>query len=541
MKLKLLFVSVIILAFILRVYNLGKTPSTLYGDEQAFAWNAFNILKLGQDEYGTPYPLQFRSFGDYKAPIPVYLLVPFIKLFGLNSFAIRLPIAIASTLTVIVSYYLACLFLNKKASLVAILLMAISPWHIHLSRGFFEAALSLLFYVTAIYFFLKSQDKTRHIFISVLFFVLTIYSYFSPRILLPVILPFLFLYIFRFQKDKKINLNIKYYLTGLILLLILCLPLLHFTFFGKGLSRFNNLTASNQKMIIESVNNERFGSNLSPWWREKMHNKVTSWVRIIKNNYLENLSLNFWYISGDSSLRYFLGNTGMFHLFELPFLILGLYFLHKEKRAAFIFFLGWIMLAPVPTSLVGRPFAVRSLAMLPAPFIFVAYGIYKVTTLLNNQYKKWITLFTLTFICIFTLDFYLIRYYLEYPKYAATWWGWENKTVLDYAKKNEDKYDYIFISDFYSGSLLAYSVYNSLDPIEYRYAISNPVSLADGRSFFRVGKYYFGSLDIDEKRKQINLIPPRSLYFARPEEANSGETINAPDDDRIIFKIYRTD
>ena len=43
---------------------------------------AYSILKTGRDEYGSPFPLLFRSFDDYKAPIPVYLLVPVFKFFG---------------------------------------------------------------------------------------------------------------------------------------------------------------------------------------------------------------------------------------------------------------------------------------------------------------------------------------------------------------------------------------------------------------------------------------------------------------------------
>src|SRR3989344_8233914 len=95
-KYKLLLILTLVLAFLLRFWKIGEFPKTLYGDEQAFAWNAFNILKTGTDEYGTPYPLQFRSFNDYKAPIPVYLLVPVFKFFGMNSWSIRLPVSVAS-------------------------------------------------------------------------------------------------------------------------------------------------------------------------------------------------------------------------------------------------------------------------------------------------------------------------------------------------------------------------------------------------------------------------------------------------------------
>ena len=89
MSKKLLLLLILLLSLFLRFYRLGEFPATLYGDEQAFAWNAYNILKTGKDEYGIPHPLQFRSFNDYKAPIPVYLLVPFIKYITFKSLSLR--------------------------------------------------------------------------------------------------------------------------------------------------------------------------------------------------------------------------------------------------------------------------------------------------------------------------------------------------------------------------------------------------------------------------------------------------------------------
>lgn len=562
MKTKILLFGIILLSFLLRTWKIDQFPSTLYGDEQAFAWNAYNILKLGQDEYGNPYPLQFKSFDDYKAPIPVYLLVPFIKLLDLTPFAIRLPISIASTLTVIIAYLLARLFFNKKISLIIVFLMAISSWHMHLSRGFFEATLALLWFTLGIYFFLKSKNNIKFVVLSILFFGLSLYSYFVPRILVPVFLLFLTWHIARFTQflhpggvvKRHPWGGFKAFLLSFVFLILLSLPLIKLTIFDQGFSRFNKLTESNTRVVVEAVNKERFASNLPQNWKVIFHNKAIVWLRLIKNNFLEHISPNFWYVYGDNSLRYFTGNMGMFHLIEFPFLIAGLYYLWRDKRSTALFFLGWILLAALPASLVGRPFAVRSLSMLPAPFIFVGYGLYKFLRLVSGSstpgesfratpgmsLRQYLFSSIIAFIFVVSLGSLLVRYYLEYPVYAATWWGWENKAALDYAKVQESQYDKIFISDFYTGATLAYAVYNQYNPFEYRKALGNPVVLADGRTLTKLGKYYFGSLDIDKKRLEQNIIPPKSLYIARPEEADSDQTINAPDDGRVIFKIYKT-
>src|SRR3989344_3260378 len=102
----ILLLSIILLAAALRLINLSANPPAAYGDEISFAWNAWNILRTGADEHGTPYPLQFKAFGDYKSPLPVYLLVPVFEVFGMNTASLRVPVAIVGTLTVLATYLL---------------------------------------------------------------------------------------------------------------------------------------------------------------------------------------------------------------------------------------------------------------------------------------------------------------------------------------------------------------------------------------------------------------------------------------------------
>jgi len=565
MKQKLLFIFVIILTLSLRLFKVGDVPATLYGDEQAFAYNAYSIMLSGKDEYGTPFPLEFRSFDDYKAPIPVYGLVPFIRILGLNAFAIRLPVVIASVLTVFVTYFLVRRFLAPKVALISAFFLAISPWYIHLSRGYFEATIALFWFIVGIYFFIRNGKLISKL-ISMLFFAMAIYSYFTPRILIPIFIVFLIFYEAilskSFQNAKSVLLK---NVVPILLLIVLAFPLTYSSFFGKGLTRFQKLSESMYSNVVHTVNRERATSNLPLSINTLLHNKLTVRLRMIKDNYLEHLSLNFWYIFGDNSLRYFTGNMGMFYLVELPFFIVGLWSMWKRHKQAALFFVSWILLAPIPAALVGRSFAVRSLAMLPAPFIFVAYGMKNLVDYINRRFLNSSTsgespsqslragiqppprcLYRLGFLggisLIFSasLLFHQIKYYFEYPVYAATWWGWENKAAIDYSKERENQYDYIFLSDFYTGMPLTFAVYNQIDPLVYRQAVYNPITLADDRHLIQLGKYFIGSLDIDSSRLESGIIPSRSLYIGRPEEAPSDETIRSPDDGRTLFRIYKT-
>jgi hypothetical protein len=238
---------------------------------------------------------------------------------------------------------------------------------------------------------------------------------------------------------------------------------------------------------------------------------------------------------------------GQFHLVELPFLLLGFIYLWRWKKV-FWLMLGWLLITPIPAAVAGRPFAVRSLAMLPVPFYIVSFGLVswwrKMSAPPYKQYKSFSKNLVKILIVVgfgTSIGYYLVRYHLEYPTYAATWWGWENKAAIDLAIKEEKKYEQVFISNFYTGAELALAYYTNFDPLMYLTAKSNPVTLSDGREFIKLGKFYIGSLDLDRQRLAQGIIPPRTLYIGRPEEAQSQEVIRAPSDGRELFYIFRTD
>jgi len=191
---------IIILAAVLRFYNLAGNPPSLNWDEASIGYNAYSILKTGKDEFGEKFPLLFRSFGDFKPPVYFYLAVPSIAIFGLNEFAVRFPSALFGTLTVLVTYLLVKRIFgsheltriktrintNNLALLVS-LLLAISPWHLQFSRGAFEANIALFFTVTGAWLFFKGRKSPYFFILSVLAFVLAFYSYHAARVFVPLL------------------------------------------------------------------------------------------------------------------------------------------------------------------------------------------------------------------------------------------------------------------------------------------------------------------------------------------------------------------
>jgi 4-amino-4-deoxy-L-arabinose transferase-like glycosyltransferase len=74
-----------------------------------------------------------------------------VKIFGLNEFATRFPSAFFGVLTVLMTYFLVKKIFdnsgNKESyALLTSFFLAISPWHIMLSRAAFEANVASFFH-----------------------------------------------------------------------------------------------------------------------------------------------------------------------------------------------------------------------------------------------------------------------------------------------------------------------------------------------------------------------------------------------------------
>ena len=166
---KIALALLIFFALFLRTYHISQVPPALSWDEVSIGYNAYSILKTGRDEHGKFLPIDtFVAYGDYKPPLAIYLTVPSIALFGLSEFGVRFPSAFFGTLTVLMTYFLVKEFfrrtknqepITRNLPTIASLLLAISPWHINLSRAGFEANIALFFIVLGVYFILLARKK----------------------------------------------------------------------------------------------------------------------------------------------------------------------------------------------------------------------------------------------------------------------------------------------------------------------------------------------------------------------------------------------
>lgn len=132
-----ILLAITLLAAALRFPALGQAPPGLYQDE---AWNGLDALQVLQGER----PLYFAA-NNGREPLFIYLVALAVGALGPSPAAIRLVAAVLGTLTIPVTYALGRTWFNRRVGLLAAAILAITFWHIHLSRiGFRAVSLPLI-------------------------------------------------------------------------------------------------------------------------------------------------------------------------------------------------------------------------------------------------------------------------------------------------------------------------------------------------------------------------------------------------------------
>ena len=131
---KIILAIFLVLVFITRIYKFGETPSFIQVDEAGAAYDAYCLAEYGIDRYQNSYPLYLINFGGGQSALYAYATIPFIKLFGANIVAYRLPELLFFLMGILVCYILINKVKDKKTALLYTFLIIISPWNIEASR-----------------------------------------------------------------------------------------------------------------------------------------------------------------------------------------------------------------------------------------------------------------------------------------------------------------------------------------------------------------------------------------------------------------------
>ncbi len=511
-------IFIILLGTFLRLISLLYNPPSLYGDELTLVYDSYSLLKTGgYDSTGQFLPVTF-SMGAGRPAGYVYLSIPFVALFGPTALGVRMLSMISGVGLIILVFLISKKIFNEKVGLITALLSAISIWDIGLSRAGFEAHLALFLVTLAIYLLLGLSKNYWRWGLSAICFSLVMHTYPTYKLSLPILLGLL-----AFYHRKFITSHLKQALIFLgvisIFIFISALQLL----FNQSEIRFNtiNIFAKNdlKQQIITKVNNDRNLSILPDGLKSLFYNQPLEYSSKLLNSYLDNFSLSYLLISGDGNPRHNPSGMGVVYFVEIITLIFGLLVLLSSKFSLKILLLGWLLIAPIPTTLLLESHSLRNSFMLPPILMISALGI---TYLLENQKNKankyLLALVAVGFIWQF-IFFFQNLLFLD-PATHSSFWSTSAKEAVTLVNMEKQNYDYVLLSDRLDNSEFAYQVYTPVDPnIEIK-QFKNKYDLY-GLKVKKIDNVYIGGFKSVETAELMKKLPGRVLYIAPNENQNS--------------------
>ena len=541
---KVFLICILVLAAFLRLYNLTALPD-INADEAAIGYNAYSILQTGKDEHGNPFPIHFQSFGDYKPGLYFYIVVPFVSILGLNDLAVRLPGAILGIGTVFLVWLLARRLFPKIGWFpeVAALFLAISPWHIHFSRGGWEVNAAGFFIIFGVWSFIKGLEEKKWFYASIALFIASLYTYHAARIITPLLISVLF-WVYR---EKLLWVKQKFVLQKKVLIwaavgIFLTIPLL-IDFVGPaGLSRASGVGLFADEGPFWKANEQRGEhDNIHGKLAVFLHNRPLNYGIAFFENYAKHFDGKFLFFLGDEIQRDKVPRFGQMYLIDLIFLLIGFIFITRNFSRWKII-IAWLIFAPIPAALTFQsPHALRAQSMVIPLVMISAYGAVILFSWLSNHIKPKLLLFSCYLVLITFLFWDFTRYLHEYHVYMAKTYNFSSqygvKELVEYIKKDGEQFSQIIVTDRYDQPYILFLFYMKYPPDKFQG--DHTLTPRDKFGFSTVrgfDKYKFLSVNWDEMRNLRDTILVGAPNEINDIDANITKRIYFPSGD-VAFEI----
>ena len=314
-KVYLILLGIIILvALFIRIYKFGSVPGGFNQDGAMAAVDGKALADYGTDRYGMKLPVHLTAWGyGQMSALLSYLMVPFIKLFGLSPITARLPQLIVSIAGLVCLYLFTKDVFGKKAALITAAFAAINPWHILQSRWALDCNLYPHFFIMGIYFLHKGLNKRLHLVISMIMFGLCMYCYGISIYTMPVFLLISCIYLLVTKKLRIIDAVI-----ALIVYLLVAWP-----FIAVMVINFFKLDSIETPLFTIPYFSESVRSNDILFFSDSFFAQLKENIKAMLDvTLLQKKDLPWNDIEG----------FGTMYLFSMPFAVTGIIALIKDHR-----------------------------------------------------------------------------------------------------------------------------------------------------------------------------------------------------------------
>jgi len=522
-------ITILVLAAILRFWHLGSNPPGLTPDEASLGYNAYSILKTGKDEYGKWFPVIFKSFGDYKPGLYVYLTVPSVAVLGLNEFAVRLPSALAGVFSVFLIYLIVNrLFPNElignwklEIGTLAAFIAALNPWSIYFSRGAWEVNVALTLTLAGIYFFLKSFEKQRYLITSSLFFALTLVTYQGAKLSTGIVV--LLLVAIYWKGIFKYKLSIL--LTSLVVGLIISLPII-ISLFNGSTGRLTVFSVFSYPRPIEYIQNQlnEGGEKIGSLTYYLFHSETLNFVRGILGRWFNNYSGRFLFFEGDwQNPNHGAPYSGVLTLADLILLATGvIIFIRGKWGKEKLFVALWLILAPLPAVLSRDEIsAVRALNLAIPLIIILAFGLEFIVV--NLHKVRWLV----GFIYLISYIYFLDAVFVHIPAHDSQYWEYGYKQIVQIVTPIQNKYKVIKVQQSYAQPYIYFLFYQKYDPAKYqKQAKLIESKYGDVGQVEHLDNIYFAPIDWSVNRGESGTLFVADTIRIPPEDSKDTSLFN---------------
>lgn len=415
-KNRMILLIIFIIAIMVRITLVGTYPKGIDADEAYGGYEAWSMLKYGHDSWGYTNPVYLETWGSGMSVMYSVIAMPFIAIGGLKTFTFRLPQVLFGVISVVVFYLLLKKFTSEKTAVLGAFLMAISPWHIILSRYGLDANLAPAFILLAAYFGILGLEKKWYLVVSALFWGLSLYCYALMWIFVPLFLLISVIYCYN-QNMIKINIAT---IMSVIVLFVISIPLLLFV-------------AVNSGIIPEIITDFISIPKLIAFRSEEFS--------------IKDIPYNIWVLlrvlikQDDGTTRNVIPYFGIYYLFSAPVILYGGYIELKKviisiKNKQFcvdFFVLAWIF-ASLFIGILKTMSIQRINYLHAAVYVLIAVGLSELGRVWKGKLQKiLICLYAISFIC------FEVNYFTQYQQVIGDAQLAGADEALEYAQKMLDE------------------------------------------------------------------------------------------------------
>ena len=489
----LIVIFIIILGSLVRVVGISSLPIGLNQDEASTGYDAYSILTTGHDRIGNTYPVQLESWGNGQYALYAYLSMPFVSIFGLNTFSIRIVNAIFGIISLLIFYLIFRKYFNKNKALFALFLFAINPWSIMASRWGLDCNLFPPIVLIGVFFLLKAINySSKYFAIATFFFAISLYSYGTSYLFIPVFLFATIIYLLKFKHIslKLSTINLLLFL-AISIPIILCVIINHFDL--NQIQVFNVTIpklAYNRTTVVFNLFSSDFFSS-------------------IVGNIIRFSSILFLQTDGNEYNA--IPTFGTFYLFSLPFVIIGLISVLKNKlflrnSTHFIFF-SWFLTALLLGCCIHPNINRTNIIIFPILY-FNVLGFFEIGNWLRSEFKLIFQSLVL-FLYLIYFGFFIGDYSIRFNDRIKENFSYGLGDAIICAEKLNGNGTIHITNNSINMPYIYACFYNKINPNDF---LKTVVFYPDNGSGFRdvrqFGKYSFGKYNL----------PTDSVYILSSDE-----------------------